>query len=406
MTSTVIKCNSCTKSTFTKCTICNKSTLNNEKGISNLSLPCGCTYHDRCIKYVVYETQTESTKRCPLCKKYLISVLSDHFKFIYNGDFENLFKLAKLNSMFSFKNTTNYNNKITVDGYTYSNLHEQLINICSVGDITNHYGDINYLNGELISDSVQADSVIESFSNTINFMDIYLIKSTENPNKFILIDEYLRQLILSRKISDIDVYEGEDNLGNIYYTTVEEFPYNKYLKYVRSSGSMILASYLQILDMPYFGTDIMTKISSNIYDPEDNIMHNTDSICLFIGELTINTLHEYVKKDVQLNYDENYLVKIVSLASIFNTFSILGHNLFSFKKGILEELMGVNPEELTLKRSAPADTKEILLGTKKFALDDEVFKPLLMLEEKDFPILYQFIDEQKIYMDNNIEILV
>ena len=169
---------------------------------------------------------------------------------------------------------------------------------------------------------------------------------------------------------------------------------------------MILASYLQILDMPYFGTDIMTKISSNIYDPEDNIMHNTDSICLFIGELTINTLHEYVKKDVQLNYDENYLVKIVSLASIFNTFSILGHNLFSFKKGILEELMGVNPEELTLKRSAPADTKEILLGTKKFALDDEVFKPLLMLEEKDFPILYQFIDEQKIYMDNNIEILV
>ena len=69
-------------------------------------------------------------------------------------------------------------------------------------------------------------------------------------------------------------------------------------------------------------------------------------------------------------------------------------------------MMGIDTNDITLKRDAPQDALDILFNQKKFTLMDDIFKPFIMLKEHEYAILDQFIAEQQTYLTNNVEILV
>jgi len=108
---------------------------------------------------------------------------------------------------------------------------------------------------------------------------------------------------------------------------------------------------------------------------------------------------------MQLNLDDSELVKLFSISTIFSVLTALGHTEFSFNDSLFEQITGVAKEDIIPNQNAPKDALDIFYGQKKFALTDDIFKPFLMVKEKDMETLSLFIAEQQAYIAENVEIL-
>lgn len=294
---------------ITTCIICKHSLHATPNDKPNIKLSCECTFHNKCIKTFIHNVEP-SAYICPLCKKPISHSISDTFGFMYDETPEKYLDVAKLNSLVKFNDIEAHGSKIVIDGYTYTNLEQQLLNYYEVDAISFQYGSID--------NSQDLTTITDSASNIYNSINLYLLKSDEDSNKFILVDEYIRQLSFCKKITASDIYEDEDELGNKYYSTSEEFPIRKYVKYVPLSVMMQFTLYVQMLNLPYFTHENIDKMSMPLLDPNDEEIKIINCFCSFMINVSFNSLKLYTEQNVQLNIDDTKIIKLFSIASIFN----------------------------------------------------------------------------------------
>jgi len=339
---------------------------------------------------------------CPLCKKNISHTVADIFGFLYEGTPEKYLEYDINNTLVKFNDIEDYDSKITLDGYTYSNLREQLLNKFEIDGVSHQYG-----SGKMpeINNTQDVSTAIDMFSNGFCLLNLYPLISDEDSSKFIMIDENVRQLAFHRKISEIDLYEDEDEVGYSYYTTLEEYPTRKFIKYVGSSILMQFMIYAQMLNLPYFTSDNIHKMWEPIQDYKDESFKEVSCALAFINNLSYRSLEKYIEKGIQLDVSDTELVKLFSIASIYNGLSALGHTEFGFNSDIIEQITGLTKEEITSNPNAPKEAIDLLAGNTKFSLISETFRSFLMLKDKDLEILNVLITEQQSYIANNVEIL-
>lgn len=390
-------------STITNC-ICGKTTLSKTNNKDNITLPCNHTFHNSCIKQSIAKAPIDN-KICPVCMKFIPHLISDHFHYLSDNQRQKYLNLNIENDLFVFKKYNDHDNQFEIDGYHYSNLCHQLTTTLSADNVTIKYIDLNNI-------SMHPGLMnIKTFQNGQKVSRLYIIKSDEDPNHFIFIDEFLKFLILTQKIDNYMVDKITDNMGNVYYTTSENYPLRKYIDIMNTTIGLVQTTYLTTVDMPYLNQNYI-----DTYHNRDNYNRDTHEqnvkeyeynirVSHAISDLVVCSLIEFIEKGIEIDIDTDTLIRIFTVASVYNVFGHLGYSEFNIREDFLNNVLDdILADMGTVENEEQIRHMFTTTYSKKIKLTHDIFLPMFIPNEKDRYLLDHIIDEQQQYIDNFVDI--
>lgn len=363
---------------------------------TNICLPCGHSFESKYIKHMIYNVAKEK-KICPTCMKQIPHLLNDVYRYQLNGTPEKYLDLPTDDDWFKFKKCIDHENTFTIDGYTYSNTFEQLHDNIGVDAVTITYSDVSDMTAETLS--------MSRLQNSQKTLGIYAIRSDEDPEHFILIDDYAKYLLMTTKISGNEIEKTEDNLGHVYYTTYTEFPLRKYIGTLNTTLGLALATYGQSFNLPYINMEFINKyIDESARDPNDIVVLNGDRVISGISNLLLFSLLEYIERDIQLNLSVEDIMMIFTIASISNIFKAIGHTEFKVLENFIRIGLSQQPITVEITDDMVKQIYDQVFGDKKYEITDPMFVQMMRIDDELKPILDQMIEEQQKYIDHFVEI--